>query len=74
MLLPVFQNSNCVIIFSDYNIRAVYFNNMEKINFLLLLFFFSAANIQAQKCNCKASYEWVKKIFEENDAGIRSYS
>ncbi len=25
--------------------------------------------MQAQKCNCKESYQWVKKTFETNDAG-----
>lgn len=30
---------------------------------------FLITNVQAQTCNCKESYQWVKKTFEENDAG-----
>lgn len=36
---------------------------------LLPFLFFIINGAQAQKCNCKESYQWVKKTFEENDAG-----
>lgn len=37
--------------------------------FLLPVFALLPASAQAQHCNCKTSFEWVKKTFEENDAG-----
>lgn len=40
-----------------------------KYTFLLPLLLLFAAGAHAQQCNCKTSYEWVKKTFEENDAG-----
>ncbi len=36
----------------------------------LVLFFFAFAPVFAQNCDCKANYAWVKKTFEENDAGF----
>lgn len=40
-----------------------------KSNFLVPLFVLIVAGAHAQQCNCKTSFEWVKKTFEENDAG-----
>jgi len=40
-----------------------------KATLLLSALFLSITGIQAQQCNCKTSYEWVKKTFEDNDAG-----
>jgi C-terminal processing protease CtpA/Prc len=40
-----------------------------KSNLILWLLLLVVASAQAQHCNCKASFEWVKKTFEENDAG-----
>lgn len=40
-----------------------------KSNLILWLLLLVVAGAQAQHCNCKASFEWVKKTFEENDAG-----
>lgn len=40
-----------------------------KSKFLVPLFLLIIAGAQAQQCNCKTSFEWVKKTFEENDAG-----
>ncbi|RFM31126.1 S41 family peptidase [Chitinophaga silvisoli] len=37
--------------------------------FLVPLFVLIAAGAYAQQCNCKTSFEWVRKTFEENDAG-----
>ncbi len=43
------------------------------ISFLLIsiIFSFSLVNTSlAQDCSCEANFEWVKKTFEENDAGF----
>ncbi|WP_343672048.1 S41 family peptidase [Chitinophaga sp.] len=40
-----------------------------KSTILVPLFVLLVAGAQAQQCNCKTSFEWVKKTFEENDAG-----
>jgi hypothetical protein len=36
---------------------------------LLLLFTLIPFFMQAQECNCKSSFDWLKTTFEENDAG-----
>lgn len=36
----------------------------------ILLTFFTQLNLQAQTCNCKSNFEWVKTTFEQNDAGF----
>lgn len=38
--------------------------------FILLLFFFKLVS-QSQECNCESTFHWMKKIFEENDAGFQ---
>ena len=42
-----------------------------KLNNVLLIIFFSilTTTIQAQNCDCTSTFDWVKKTFEENDAG-----
>ena len=40
-------------------------------NLILITLLFSSSFSFAQKCDCIASYEWVKKTFEENDAGFQ---
>ncbi len=43
-----------------------------KIKTILIVFNLLLAQLTyAQNCDCKANYEWVKKTFEENDAGFR---
>ncbi|GAB3822332.1 hypothetical protein GCM10028895_26540 [Pontibacter rugosus] len=41
-----------------------------RIPFILLLLL-SANFAYAQTCDCESNFEWVKKTFEENDAGFR---
>ncbi|RFS21078.1 peptidase S41 [Chitinophaga silvatica] len=44
-----------------------------RINLLLVLTLclFTTEKTLAQTCDCKANFEWVKKTFEENDAGFQ---
>lgn len=44
---------------------------MLKIKTLLLIFITSSSFSLAQNCTCESNYEWVKKTFEENDAGYQ---
>lgn len=44
---------------------------MTKRNLILIVLLFTTTFSFAQNCDCKASYEWVKKTFEENDAGFQ---
>lgn len=44
---------------------------MTKRNLILFFLLFVAIFSFAQNCDCKANYEWVKKTFEENDAGFQ---
>ncbi len=44
---------------------------MKKRNLFLIIFLFTTTFSFAQNCDCKANYEWVKKTFEENDAGFQ---
>jgi len=41
-----------------------------KRNLLLIIIFFTKAMLFSQTCDCKTNYEWIKKTFEENDAGF----
>jgi hypothetical protein len=43
---------------------------MTKFKILLLSFFISTLSY-GQDCNCEKNFEWVKKTFEENDAGFQ---
>lgn len=38
---------------------------------LSFVFFLFNSVAQAQNCDCKTNFEWVKKTFEENDAGFQ---
>ncbi|WP_347217307.1 S41 family peptidase [Chryseobacterium sp.] len=44
---------------------------MIKIKSLILILVTSSAWSFAQSCNCESNYQWVKKTFEENDAGFQ---
>lgn len=44
---------------------------MLKIKTLFLIFITSTSFSFAQNCNCESNYQWVKKTFEENDAGYQ---
>lgn len=44
---------------------------MLKIKTLLLISTLSSYFGFAQNCNCESNYQWVKKTFEENDAGYQ---
>ena len=44
---------------------------MKKIFCLLNLLILLPNFLLAQNCNCKTNFEWVKKTFEENDAGFQ---
>ncbi|TZF98561.1 peptidase S41 (plasmid) [Chryseobacterium panacisoli] len=44
---------------------------MLKIKTLLLIFISSSSFSFAQNCNCESNFQWVKKTFEENDAGYQ---
>jgi len=44
---------------------------MVKTNLLLAILFFTTISSFAQDCDCKTNYLWVKKTFEENDAGFQ---
>ena len=45
---------------------------MKKIRIILLTSIISI-NVNAQNCNCESSFEWLKKTFEQNDAGFKYY-
>jgi len=38
--------------------------------FIILLFFFFPLALFSQECDCESNFNWVKKTFEENDAGF----
>ncbi len=38
---------------------------------IVAVLFAGITNAQAKTCTCKSNFEWVKKTFEENDAGFR---
>lgn len=44
---------------------------MIKIKTLILVFITSSALGFAQNCTCESNFQWVKKTFEENDAGFQ---
>lgn len=44
---------------------------MTKRKFFLIIILFTTTLSFAQNCDCKANYEWIKKTFEENDAGFQ---
>lgn len=44
---------------------------MNKIKTLILLFLGISTFTFAQNCNCESNFQWVKKTFEENDAGFQ---
>lgn len=52
------------------NAHDTYLMNMTKKNVLLFILLFATAGTFAQDCDCKANFLWVKKTFEENDAGF----
>jgi hypothetical protein len=42
----------------------------RNISFLVLMLIFSNRS-SAQSCNCTSNFEWVKRTFEQNDAGFK---
>ncbi len=45
---------------------------MQKLILFTSLFLVYAAHLSAQqKCNCEASFKWVKENLEQNDAGFQ---
>lgn len=44
---------------------------MTKIKTLILLIIGISTFSYAQNCNCESNFQWVKKTFEENDAGFQ---
>lgn len=44
---------------------------MIKIKTLIFIFVIASTWSFAQNCNCESNYQWVKKTFEENDAGYQ---
>lgn len=44
---------------------------MKKLYFLLIVALITANLAKAQSCNCETNFEWVKKTFEQNDAGFK---
>lgn len=44
---------------------------MKKLYFLLIATLITCSLAKAQTCNCETNFEWVKKTFEENDAGFK---
>lgn len=44
---------------------------MIKIKTLILLILGISTFSYAQNCNCESNFQWVKKTFEENDAGFQ---
>ncbi len=43
---------------------------MKKLKIILTLFLLSSTYTFAQNCDCPKNFDWVKKTFEENDAGF----
>lgn len=43
----------------------------KKILFLILILFTTTSLSFAQNCDCARNFDWVKKTFEENDAGFQ---
>lgn len=43
---------------------------MKHFSLIFVAILFSATITFSQKCDCKKNFEWVKKTFEENDAGF----
>jgi len=43
---------------------------MKKLKIILTLFLLSSTFTFAQNCDCPKNFDWVKKTFEENDAGF----
>jgi len=43
---------------------------MKKLNFTLIIIVLTTTLSFAQNCDCVSNFEWVKKTFEENDAGF----
>lgn len=44
---------------------------MKKSNLLLLVLFAMSMSVFGQECNCEENFNWVRKTFEENDAGFQ---
>lgn len=45
---------------------------MKIIKFIIpILLGGSSPLVLGQDCNCESNFQWVKKTFEENDAGFR---
>ena len=44
---------------------------MRKFHFTIIISFLTANLSLAQNCDCNSNFEWVKKTFEENDAGFQ---
>lgn len=44
---------------------------MKKFNILFPIWLFITALVSAQECTCETNFAWVKKTFEENDAGFQ---
>ncbi len=47
------------------------FNVMKKICLFTFLIMLIPVTLEAQHCNCEENYQWVKKTFEDNDAGFQ---
>ncbi|MDR3219878.1 MAG: S41 family peptidase [Dysgonamonadaceae bacterium] len=43
---------------------------MTRFNLFLFLTFVSTSIVSGQNCDCESNFQWVKKTFEENDAGF----
>lgn len=43
---------------------------MKKKIFFIWLLFYVPTFVSGQTCNCEENFKWVKRIFEENDAGF----
>ncbi|UII26063.1 hypothetical protein LVD15_22585 [Fulvivirga maritima] len=44
---------------------------MTRRDLILIILLFTSTFAFAQNCDCKSNYEWVKKTFEQNDAGFQ---
>lgn len=44
---------------------------MTKIKYFLFLFLLISTYSFAQNCDCESNFQWVKKTFEQNDAGFQ---
>jgi len=44
---------------------------MKTINFTLIFIFMTVTFSFSQNCDCNSNFEWMKKTFEENDAGFQ---